>query len=183
MKIPFAIVLLVLSLVLLLPGCTSSTNEETKESINEEVRGLIFADLADKYKAVRGWHDTIYNYTIEYQNLISDTSQLYTLEGLIYIKDIYKKDSRFYIFGVLYQYPFYCFRLECSENQITKILNDINGFSFSYSCLVVKINDVKNLNLEIVAMVEDEYSAFIDLDYSKNIIIHGYLIDFYFDKN
>lgn len=180
--------LAICSILILLFSCENK--EKKKEQEASELVDIEIKRLAEKYNAVHGWDTLDYNFTIQYQELFSDSNQFILLDKPIYITDIKKENNKYFISGSSYLNHTFYFRLECSKSQVNSLLkNDISYFSDIG--LISKITSVEKLVITVggeieyheVQTGEDSYESipysYAQVQEAEDFLLTGKLVDFY----
>lgn len=161
-----------------------------KQKGKKELGKIEIQALADKYNAVKGWDRLDFDYTIQYQELFSDSNKLISLDEYVEITDIKKVNNKYFILGNCGLYPFFYFRLECAKPQINRLIN----MDISYSSdigLISKITGVRKLDIIVgsgidydeVETGENSYESipysYVQIQGTDDFLLTGKLVDFY----
>lgn len=178
-------------ILILFSSCKNKV--EKKDSEDSELVEVEILRLADKYNAVQGWDTLDYHYTIQYQELFSDSNKLFLLDELIYITDIKKEKNKYFILGSSDLNHTFYFQFECSKSQVNSLLE--NGISyFSEVALISKITGIKKLVITVggetdyheVQTGEDSYKSFpysyAQIQEGDDFLLTGKLVDFYIEN-
>lgn len=179
------------SILIILTACGDSKDKtdtaKKKEFVNQAIK-----QLAEKYNAVQGWDTLDFDYTIQYQDILSDSNKFILLDMYVDITDIYKKNNKYFVSGNCgsYTYPIFYFRLECTKSQINSLINtDISNRSDIG--LITKITGVKKLDIIIgseidydeIEIGENSYESipysYVQIEESDDFLLTGKLVDFY----
>ncbi|MDD3923155.1 MAG: hypothetical protein PHY39_06480 [Endomicrobiaceae bacterium] len=141
-----------------------------QEKTDEE---LIKDKFINQYDAIINWEEDI-EYTIQLQELLINSKTPVIFTG--FVDDVFIKDDKhLVVFWDLFND--FRFTLECSENQISEILNNPDSI-FDYYVVVAKINDVNKIRLKI-----DGYASGEDVElgysYSNTFLFDGNCLDFF----
>jgi hypothetical protein len=168
---------IVLALITLM-ACETKNAKQGKEKeydILQNKRDSLMSELTNKY-AIKYSLDTLdYNYSIEFEELLKSD---YQLISRFMINDIYKKDSLIYIKLRVFAFTNIYLNLTISQNQARKILsNKDNFFFFNEGVLIVKLFDIKKIDLTLESYPEDEGYCSIEFENSMSFLGKGEIIE------
>lgn len=177
-----------LSIITLVSSCGNKERED--DLATKRIATIEIKKLGDKYKAIQNWDTLDYDYTIQYQELFSDTNKLVLLDDWVIITDIKEENNKNIVVGECGFYPTFYFKLECDKSQINKLINMDISYG-SHIGIIAKITDLKKPELELVSEVEYDIEetdenhyetiaySYLQIEGANDIFLKGKLIDFY----
>ena len=180
--------LTVCSILILFISCEEK--KKKKEQAEIDIVKVEIQKMAEKYDAIQDWDTLDFDYTIQYQDLFSDSNRLILIDKYVDITDIKKDRNKYYISGNSNFYPTFYFRLECEKSQIYSLMNMDISYRSNIG-LISKITSVKKLVILLGSEIDYDYKQTGEYSYETNpysylqiqgtddFLLTGKLIDFY----
>ncbi|AEV33834.1 hypothetical protein Oweho_2876 [Owenweeksia hongkongensis DSM 17368] len=168
---------LYLFLILLTISCKDETSSKHEHEKQNDKKESAIDDFATKHNALQHWDTVNYDFSLQYQELFTDSPQPLMIDDSRII-DVYRKDSTYFIFGEALDYPFFYFRLEIERGQAKKII-DSNIKPYDNKIAIVTMpTSIRQLDFILNAEFFDEHQYRIVLDGGGDFFLEGKMIDF-----
>lgn len=197
-KITLIILIITLGCFTVLSSCRRSKKGEIiqmeRAKRNAEAEQNIMK-MANSYNAVLDWEKDLRPknfltsvYTVEVQSALvrEDNRPVLFIAG---VQDIEKRGNEYMVFfdkGSMYfgislgdNLPI-LFILNCTEEQVKRMLNQPNEISFGNYSVIASISDVNKIRFNLTPYSVGDYEANIEIDSSAVFIAKGYCLDLLF---
>jgi len=167
-----------IAIVITLTACGRRFNSKEQEELQKLViqkNEEIFSQLTDKYSIKYSLDTLSYDYSIEYEDMLSTK---YQLINRFRILDIYKHDSISYVQIEAGFFPTYFLNLRISDADQEKLLKLGRAYFFN-AVLVVSLQEIRNIHFTFRSCPEAPESNSIEVGSSMSFAGKGEVIEVY----
>ncbi|MFT5253355.1 MAG: hypothetical protein ACI87N_002388 [Flavobacteriales bacterium] len=153
------------------------TDKEEQEELQKQQKEQIISELTDKFSVDYSIDTLRYNYSIQFEDVLKSE---YQMISRFRIHDIYNNDSISFIKIETGLFPTYYLNLSIPEKEQKKLLAlDKSYYSRANAVLIVKLQEIKKIDLSLDSYPEDEEYCSLEFESSRSFLGKGQVIQVY----